>query len=44
MIDYLSKDFIGKVVSMVKANTQPALGCTEPVAVAFTSMNSGCPR
>ncbi len=37
MIDYLSKDFIEKVVSMIKANTQPALGCTEPVAVAFTS-------
>lgn len=37
MNNYLSMDFIKKVVDVVKENTQPALGCTEPVAVAFTS-------
>lgn len=37
MSNHLSESFIKKVVNIVKKNTQPALGCTEPVAVAFTS-------
>lgn len=37
MKEYLEKDFIEKVVEIVKDNSQLALGCTEPVAVAFNT-------
>ena len=33
----MNKDIIGKLVNLVRKETIPAIGCTEPVAVAYAA-------
>lgn len=33
----MKEEYIEDLISIVKEDTNPALGCTEPVAVAFTA-------
>lgn len=36
----ITKDIISKLINLVREETKPAVGCTEPVAVAFAAANA----